>query len=92
MWWQLREEIGDVECCGFQDVEVQVAVADVAVPAHFEIRVCGGDDAIDLLREIRASAEMRTETSFLYGVYGADALRNAFAQLPQICALARRSG
>ncbi len=65
---------------------MQVAVADVAVPEHFEVGVVAGDDGVDVGKEGRYLGN-RDGDVVLVGRPVRDGLRDVFAQFPQVLQL-----
>ena len=78
----LRLERIKGKALGLKDVEVQVAVADMAEPAHLERRVTCANDLVDLLQERRHGRHAHCEV-VLVGREAGDALRDVVAHCPQ---------
>ena len=72
-----------------QDIQVQIAVANMAVPANLEARITLLNVAIDICEKSRHFADPHRQIVFIWGV-GRQALGDAFTQLPQGCRLSLR--
>ena len=82
----LGEELVLGQALRLENVQMQVAVADMAEPHHFEVRVVFLNDAVDIVEERRHLADSHRDVVLVRRPV-ADGFRDVLAQLPQVLQL-----